>query len=136
MAEVDTFVNVPNSGFEDVDPAAEFLAREQNALAALDDDFDFAHTNSNDLPDSNHVAELEPQSTAPSEKVNTVPREEPEKIRKWREEQQRLLEQKDADEAKRKEELRQSAKHELEEWYARYAEQLEKSKINNRYEYD
>jgi hypothetical protein len=63
-----------------------------------------------------------------------IQREEPEKIRKWREEQSRILEQKDAEELKRKEELKQTAKHELEEWYARYSEQLEKSKLNNRYE--
>ncbi len=62
-----------------------------------------------------------------------IQREEPEKIRKWREEQSRLLEQKDAEESKRKEELKQTAKHELEEWYTRYSEQLEKSKLNNRY---
>lgn len=61
-----------------------------------------------------------------------IPPPEPEKIRKWREEQQRLLEQKDAEEAVKKEELRHTAKRELEEWYARYKEQLEKSKINNR----
>lgn len=39
MSEFDTIVAD--------DPAAEFLAREQNALAELDDEFDFAHTNSN-----------------------------------------------------------------------------------------
>ena len=61
------------------------------------------------------------------------PREEPEKIKKWREEQKRLLEQKDAEEGKKIEELKLTAKRELEEWYARYSEQLEKSKHSNRY---
>ncbi|CAG2102266.1 unnamed protein product [Medioppia subpectinata] len=68
-----------------------------------------------------------------SETIREVePKEEPEKIKKWREEQNRLLEEKDREESVRKEELKQTAKHELEEWYARYAEQLEKSKLNNR----
>ena len=57
---------------------------------------------------------------------------EPEKIRVWREEQKVILEQKDQEEAQRKEELKVQAAKEMEEWYARYADQLEKSKASNR----
>jgi len=84
--------------------------------------------NDNDLDDV--ITNNAINSSQSSDKY--IQREEPEKIRKWREEQHRLLEQKDAEEAKKKEELKQTAKHELEEWYARYSEQLEKSKLNNR----
>ena len=57
---------------------------------------------------------------------------EPEKIRVWREEQEKMLKQKDQEEAIKKEELKQQAKLELADWDARYKEQLEKSKKNNR----
>jgi len=156
MADIDSFVQVSGSNPEE-DPAAAFLRREQDELQGLNDDDDdfsgFSHTNSSKIDgefsaqpneyantngDTNEVLQNGPTNgdvsdsySGKSEK-SQPPREEPEKIRKWREEQQRLLEQKDADEAKKKEELRQSAKHELEEWYLRYSEQLEKSKLVNR----
>lgn len=38
----------------------------------------------------------------------------------------------DAEDEKKREEWREQAKKELEEWYARYAEQIEKTKSNNR----
>jgi len=148
------------------DPAAEFLAREQNALAELEDDFQFPNNakesqkfngnysngdtnefmnemndttngllSNGDEPDVdlNVMTNNAINSSQSSDTIReSEPKEEPEKIKKWREEQNRLLEEKDREESKRKEELKQTAKHELEEWYARYAEQLEKSKINNR----
>ncbi|XP_054154464.1 clathrin light chain-like [Oppia nitens] len=159
MADVNTLVSE--------DPAADFLAREQNVLAELEDDFEFP-TNTKDLSQkingsfANGDADEDQFMNGPNGLTNgdesthddfnvltnnainssqssdntTIKeveiREEPEKIRKWREDQQKLLEEKDREEAKKKEELKQTAKHELEEWYARYAEQLEKSKINNR----
>ena len=43
-----------------------------------------------------------------------------------------MLQQKDEEEAVKKEELKQQAKRELSEWNARYLDQLEKSKKNNR----
>ncbi|RWS02211.1 Clathrin light chain A-like protein [Dinothrombium tinctorium] len=144
--------------FEEMDPAAEFIAREQNALQALDDDYNFVNDNhfealngevndhktrplQNGDVDANQLngpvilgSNANPKDASPiSEKEQQhMQKEEPEKIRKWREEHQRLLEAKDKEEAKRKEELREQAKRELEEWYQRYTEQLEKSKLNNR----
>jgi hypothetical protein len=163
MSDFDTFVSVANNE----DPAAEFLAREQNALAELEEDFEFPqntkdlsqkingnyangdsdeYSNINEINGPNVMSNGDDQhidnnlddmmsdntfnSSQSTEKY--IQREEPEKIRKWREEQSRILEQKDAEESKRKEELKQTAKHELEEWYTRYSEQLEKSKLNNR----
>jgi len=49
MSDFDTFVSVANPE----DPAAEFLAREQDALAELEDDFEFPQTNTKDLSQSN-----------------------------------------------------------------------------------
>jgi len=166
MSDFDAFE--PVSNVEDhSDPAAEFLAREQNALGELDDDFEFP-TNPKDISqkmngnyengDTNEFTTNEingpnglsngdddidsdvmnmnainsSQSSDKFREFREEIKEEPEKIKKWREEQNKLLEEKDREESRRKEELKETAKHELEEWYARYAEQLEKSKLNNR----
>jgi len=103
------------------DPAAEFLAREQETLAGLEDqDLNLTTTSR-----TNGVQEEETSSIDSS-------KPEPEKIRVWREEQEKMLKTKDAEEQVKREELKQTSKKELEEWYARYAEQLEKSKKMNR----
>lgn len=87
------------------------------------------------------------------------PKEEPEKIKKWREEQKARLEEKgnesgrfyrrngiflkndtdksanffsDAEEEKKKEEWKEAAKKELEEWYKHHAEAINKTKATNR----
>lgn len=86
-------------------------------------------------------------------------KEEPEKIRKWREEQKTRLEEKgkylllakfhymtfvilifnycyiiylDAEEEKKKEEWKEAARKELEEWYKHHAEAISKTKTTNR----
>lgn len=61
-----------------------------------------------------------------------VVREEPEKIKKWREEQQKRLEEKDREEEKKKLELREQAKKELEDWYKHHEEAISKTKASNR----
>lgn len=173
----------------EVDPAAEFLAREQNALAGLEDDInpvlppasegsgppqngdvthpqedqlglEFDTTGSfelinNDpdvggLPDFTGPSHLDidlkdVQSSSPfnasEEDGNddfsgyTVPKqvtEEPEKIRKWREEQKARLEEKDREEERKKEELREQARKELEDWYKHHEEAISKTKAANR----
>lgn len=59
-------------------------------------------------------------------------REEPEKIKKWREEQKARLEEKDKEEEKKKQELREQAKKELEDWYKHHEETISKTKASNR----
>ncbi|CAE1164565.1 CLTB [Acanthosepion pharaonis] len=59
-------------------------------------------------------------------------RQEPEKIRIWREEQKKRLEQKDAEEEVKNNQWREAAKKELEDWLKHHAEQLVKTKENNR----
>lgn len=59
-------------------------------------------------------------------------REEPEKIKKWREEQQTRLEEKDREEEKKKLELREQAKKELADWYKHHEESIGKTKASNR----
>ncbi|XP_031630248.1 clathrin light chain isoform X5 [Contarinia nasturtii] len=104
----------------DVDPAAEFLAREKDQLAGLCDDVIPAASESNT------------SEGAPANSVNPPVREEPEKIKKWREEQQTRLEEKDREEEKKKLELRDQAKKELEDWYKNHGEAISKTKASNR----
>ncbi|XP_060156736.1 clathrin light chain A isoform X3 [Globicephala melas] len=56
---------------------------------------------------------------------------EPESIRKWREEQTERLEALDANSRKQEAEWKEKAIKELDEWYARQDEQLQKTKANN-----
>ncbi|XP_052872071.1 clathrin light chain isoform X1 [Anopheles cruzii] len=167
-------MNAFGDNFEkDVDPAAEFLAREQNALAGLEDEVPpvvatgAATTNGsldgdpvpkaestgleNELNGSfemiNNADAQEPPSTTTADyNLNTeddnddfagftVPKqvtEEPEKIRKWREDQKTRLEEKDREEERKKDELREQARKELEDWYKHHEEAISKTKAANR----
>lgn len=152
MAGFDAFEdNFDQQNFNEDDPAADFLAREQDELAALDDDDaymvnggdneigivsydDFADMSEPQLimngPDENILQQE--QREIPIMQQPPKVREEPEKIRKWREEQKRRLEEKDIEEEKKKDELRASARKELEEWYKHHEEQIEKTQNQNR----
>ncbi|CAK1578840.1 unnamed protein product [Parnassius mnemosyne] len=129
----------------DVDPAAEFLAREQNQLAGLEDELetsapppittpasngleDFVEIPSATAFEANGLIDVEP-APAP---VFRQEREEPEKIRIWREEQKKRLEEKDEEEERKKEEMLKIAKKELEDWYKTHEEQIAKTKAANR----
>lgn len=166
----------------EVDPAAEFLAREQNALAGLEDEIPPAVTGNGDAASddvtqakSGALGGLEFESTGSFEMINadataaggnlggpsdfpteldadgypsnneddgnddfsgyTVPKqvtEEPEKIRKWREDQKTRLEEKDREEERKREELREQARKELEDWYKHHEEAISKTKAANR----
>ncbi|XP_014253645.1 clathrin light chain isoform X2 [Cimex lectularius] len=127
----------------EVDPAAEFLAREQNQLAGLEDELRPA-TVINGQPELNGpmngggdsersalYAEDDIRTTSPTP-VKQPPREEPEKIKKWREDQKKMLEEKDRNEEIKKEEWRESAKKELEDWYKHQEDLLAKTRSANR----
>jgi vacuolar-type H+-ATPase subunit H len=58
--------------------------------------------------------------------------EVPEKIKKWREEQQRKIEEKDAKEKEMIEKMREEAAKDLEDWYNQYRDTKEKTKTMNR----
>ncbi|XP_012280128.1 clathrin light chain isoform X2 [Orussus abietinus] len=140
----------------EVDPAAEFLAREQDQLAGLEDEIPPAVSvpstvlavDGNDISENFNNLKVGPGGDAegsfeminaidqPSEILESTPvppvKEEPEKIRKWREEQKARLEEKDAEEERKKEEWRLAAKKELEEWYKHHTEAISKTKATNR----
>ncbi|CAH2062777.1 unnamed protein product, partial [Iphiclides podalirius] len=129
----------------EVDPAADFLAREQNQLAGLEDELEtsapppIAALSSNGLEDfvevpsaavfeANGLIDAEPAPVP----VFRQEREEPEKIRIWREEQKKRLTEKDEEEERKKEEMLKIAKKELEDWYKTHEEQIAKTKAANR----
>ncbi|XP_076230811.1 clathrin light chain isoform X2 [Calliopsis andreniformis] len=147
----DNFVIEP-----EVDPVAEFVAREQDQLAGLEDEIPLSGVTLITAPNTDDFGNLkvgpggdaegsfeiidavgQPNETqAPSATETTAKpppvKEEPEKIRKWREEQKARLEEKDAEEEKKKEEWREAARKELEEWYKHHAEAISKTKTTNR----
>lgn len=84
-----------------------------------------------DIEESKRNGDLDDEKKACSD-VPVEPQPEAEKIIKWREEKKIFLENKDAEEEEKKEALKVQAKREMDEWYNRYYEQLEKSKLNNR----
>ncbi|XP_033321056.1 clathrin light chain isoform X1 [Megalopta genalis] len=146
----------------EVDPVAEFVAREQDQLAGLEDEIPpvsistpSAGSNANDILPENFgnlkvgpggdaegsfeiidaVGQPNETQSPPTMEIASKPppvKEEPEKIRKWREEQKARLEEKDAEEEKKKEEWREAARKELEEWYKHHAETISKTKTTNR----
>ena len=130
---------------DDPDPAAEFLAREKDVMAEIENDIATVTINgeknettaptSNELETNGSVEEnhVDRQPSSSPKTVFKEPEVEPEKIRIWREEQIEYMKAKDEQEAIKKQELAEQATKELAEWYARYQEQLEKSKITNRY---
>lgn len=153
----DNFINE-----SEVDPAEEFLAREKDQLAGLEDEIppismaapvatsnveddlsgNFGNLKvgpGNDVESSFEIIDtvgqlnepLAPPVTETSAPVQPV-KEEPEKIKKWREEQKARLEEKDAEEERKKEDWREAAKKELEEWYKHHAEAISKTKTTNR----
>ncbi|XP_067058140.1 clathrin light chain A-like [Acropora muricata] len=121
------------------DPAADFLAREQDDLAELGEDFGGEQAPVNEIgsfgggldaldnePVVNGFAEEIP---GPHQPVVTL---EPESVRKWREDKAALLDKMDSEEKEEIEEWRERAKKELNDWYERRDEQLGKTQASNR----
>jgi len=156
------------SSVADVDPAAEFLAREQEALAVLDDDLlaesveaaepvaqsdgfptdafptdAFAEQPSAfQAPEENMVnhafdgfggqALNSAPAPVPAQVFSNLPREEPEKILIWRQEQKLRLQLKDEEEERKKTEMKEQAHKELDDWYKHHKETIEKTRAANR----
>ncbi|CAB4015958.1 Clathrin light chain A [Paramuricea clavata] len=136
------------NGNAEVDPAAEFLAREQDELAELGEDFQTEENG--DAGEQDDTGDLiggtedvggpaingfdDDDDPLPSSMSggNLVPEIEPECIRKWKEEKAALLEEMDEKERQDQEDWIAQGKKELEEWYARTNEQLGKTQENNR----
>ncbi|NXA99664.1 CLCA protein, partial [Cnemophilus loriae] len=139
----------PDSGEED--PAAAFLAQQENEIAGIENDEGYGILENGEVPEALQGPEglgtdavdgvvngdVYQESNGPTDcyaAISQVDRlqSEPESIRKWREEQKERLEQLDANSRKQEAEWKEKAIKELEEWYARQDEKLEKTKASNR----
>lgn len=143
---------VPNGNGEAVDPAAEFLAREQEELSGLEDpsvvnesqeeqdnqtNFDHFPSEVNGTVENNEMVTPQDNTAAaasqtPERVITPVPRIDPEAIRIWRENHQEKLIEKDASEEKAKGALKVKAKQELADWYKQHEEQVAKTRQANR----
>uniref|UniRef100_A0A3L7HUW6 Clathrin light chain n=1 Tax=Cricetulus griseus TaxID=10029 RepID=A0A3L7HUW6_CRIGR len=156
MAEDFGFFSSSESGAPEAaeeDPAAAFLAQQESEIAGIENDPGFGAP-----AGGGQVASAQPglASGAGSEDMGTTVNgdvfqeangpadgyaaiaqadrltQEPESIRKWREEQKKRLQELDAASKVTEQEWREKAKKDLEEWNQRQSEQVEKNKINNR----
>uniref|UniRef100_A0A8C4PE48 Clathrin light chain n=1 Tax=Dromaius novaehollandiae TaxID=8790 RepID=A0A8C4PE48_DRONO len=132
------------------DPAAAFLAQQENEIAGIENDEGYSILDGGEVPGSlqGHDyleadvdgvvnGDVYKESNGPTDcyaAISQVDRlqSEPESIRKWREEQKERLEHLDANSRKQEAEWKEKAIKELEEWYARQDEKLQKTKASNR----
>lgn len=155
MAEDFGFFSSSESGAPEAaeeDPAAAFLAQQESEIAGIENDSGFG------APAASQVASAQPglasgggsedmgttvngdvfqEANGPADGYAAIAQadrltQEPESIRKWREEQKKRLQELDAASKVTEQEWREKAKKDLEEWNQRQSEQVEKNKINNR----
>lgn len=144
--------NGASNGANNEDPAAAFLAREELEFAKIVNNEEAENNNGDgfgsfDAPADNQEKEssdpfgIDGGSQAQDNKsgdlysaISSADRfsQEPEKIKKWREEQKQRLAQKDTEEEQKKKEWKETAKKELEDWYKNRSEQLAKTHANNK----
>ncbi|KAL3972784.1 ATP-binding cassette, subfamily B (MDR/TAP), member 8 [Sarotherodon galilaeus] len=118
------------------DPAAAFLAQQENEIAGIENDGDAFGTLEGAEPATLN-GDLFQESNGPTDSYAAIAqvdiqRQEPESLRKWREEQKARLEALDSASKAAEEEWRVKAKKELEDWHVHQNEQMEKNKTNNR----
>ncbi|MBN3277920.1 CLCA protein, partial [Polyodon spathula] len=132
---------------DEEDPAAAFLAQQESEIAGIENDEGFNILDSGEVPSSlgNSLTDaidgavngdLHEECNGPSDTYSAISQvdrlqSEPESLRKWREQQLERLELLDANSRKQEVEWKEKAKVDLEEWYCRQDEQLEKTKVNN-----
>uniref|UniRef100_A0A1A8JJQ8 Clathrin light chain n=1 Tax=Nothobranchius kuhntae TaxID=321403 RepID=A0A1A8JJQ8_NOTKU len=123
------------------DPAAAFLAQQENEIAGIENDSEDLqpfHPQTVNYDESTSVnGDLFQESNGPTDGYAAIAqvdiqRQEPESLRKWREEQRSRLEALDSASKAAEEEWREKAKKELEDWHVHQSEQMEKNKANNR----
>ncbi|XP_073447942.1 clathrin light chain A isoform X3 [Aquarana catesbeiana] len=142
MSEFDVFGNGVSA---EEDPAAAFLAQQESEIAGIENDDGFSILDSGEVPMSLHDGAVDAvmngdfyqESNGPTDSYSAIShadrlQAEPESIRKWREEQRSRLEVLDANSRKQEGEWKEKAAKELEEWYIRQDELLQKTKANNR----
>lgn len=136
----------------EVDPAAAFLAQQESEIAGIESDdvgfgFGVRETEGGFLQHQGIYESFDngatmngdffPETNGPEDGYSAIAHtdrlyQEPESIRKWREEQKERIQHLETTAKKNEIEWREKAKKELDDWYARQNEQLEKTKKNNR----
>ncbi|XP_069725429.1 clathrin light chain B isoform X2 [Phaenicophaeus curvirostris] len=150
MADESGFV-AEGAGAEE-DPAAAFLALQESEIAGIENDEGFGPADG-EAGGALGGQAAEPagfqnggatvngdvfqESNGPTDAYAAIAKadrltQEPESIRKWREEQKKRLEELDAASKVAEQEWREKAKKDLEEWNLRQNEQVEKNRANNR----
>ncbi|XP_018425224.1 PREDICTED: clathrin light chain B isoform X5 [Nanorana parkeri] len=128
------------------DPAAAFLAQQESEIAGIENDEGFgavlvtsqaSSLEQSDLVTTPMNGEIHQDSSSFNDGYAAIAQadrltQEPESLRKWREEQKERLEELDAASKVTEQEWREKAKKDLEEWYQRQSEQIEKNKVTNR----
>ncbi|XP_029021562.1 clathrin light chain B isoform X2 [Betta splendens] len=132
------------------DPAAAFLAQQESEIAGIENDgdgFGVLEGADGQLPSANYGdfgdetttvnGDIFQESNGPTDNYAAIAqvdiqRQEPESLRKWREEQKTRLEALDSASKSAETEWREKAKKELEDWHVHQNEQMEKNKANNR----
>ncbi|KAG8578545.1 hypothetical protein GDO81_010527 [Engystomops pustulosus] len=134
------------------DPAAAFLAQQESEIAGIENDEGFGAVlvgsqassmeqsdlgGFDDLVTTPVNGDLDQEPGGFNDGYAAIAQadrltQEPESLRKWREEQKVRLEELDAAAKVTEQEWREKAKKDLEEWYQRQSEQIEKNKVTNR----
>ncbi|NXW81691.1 CLCB protein, partial [Alopecoenas beccarii] len=147
------FSSSEGAGAEE-DPAAAFLAQQESEIAGIENDEGFGPTDGESAAAPAGQApppqpagfqnggatvngDVFQESNGPTDAYAAIAKadrltQEPESIRKWREEQKKRLEELDAASKVTEQEWREKAKKDLEEWNLRQNEQMEKNRANNR----
>ncbi|XP_044062228.1 clathrin light chain B isoform X2 [Siniperca chuatsi] len=136
------------------DPAAAFLAQQESEIAGIENDgegFGALEGAGGQQPSPPQLlnydgfedelaavnGDMFQESNGPTDNYAAIAqvdiqRQEPESLRKWREEQKTRLEALDLASKAAEAEWREKAKKELEDWHVHQNEQMEKNKVNNR----
>ncbi|XP_073507491.1 clathrin light chain B isoform X2 [Phyllobates terribilis] len=134
------------------DPAAAFLAQQESEIAGIENDEGFGAVlvgsqassmeqsdlgGFDDLVTTPVNGDFDQDLSGANDGYAAIAQadrliQEPESLRKWREEQKVRLEELDAAAKVTEQEWREKAKKDLEEWYLRQSEQIEKNKVTNR----
>ncbi|XP_070595072.1 clathrin light chain B [Erythrolamprus reginae] len=135
------------------DPAAAFLAQQENEIAGIENDEGIScaegtvrggleaagetAVNFENTGGTTVNGDVFQESNGPTDTYAAIARadrltQEPESIRKWREEQKKRLQELDAASKVLEQEWREKAKKDLEEWNIRQNEQMERNQANNR----
>uniref|UniRef100_A0A8C1W819 Clathrin light chain n=1 Tax=Cyprinus carpio TaxID=7962 RepID=A0A8C1W819_CYPCA len=155
MADDFGFSASDNGVHAEEDPAAAFLAQQENEIAVIENDSAGFGALEDGVPPSANTytafggdfgdepatavnGDLFQDTNGTADSYSAIAqvdmqRQEPESLRKWREEQKARLEELDAASKAAEAVWREKAQKELEDWHVHQNEQMEKNKANNRY---